>query len=62
MWEDYSVTHRCHLLLNCLQSEQFSETVTGYDPGQVTVCLLGKVSHLLRRVLLSEVTSLKYLG
>lgn len=38
-----------------LESQQFSETVTGcclYDPGLVLVCLLGKTSHLLHRVVL----------
>lgn len=46
------------------ESGQFSETVTSYDydAGQVTVCLLDKVSHLLHRVVLSEKTSIKYLG
>lgn len=38
-----------------LESQQFGDTVTGcclYDPGQVLVCLLGKTSHLLHRVVL----------
>lgn len=38
-----------------LESQQFGETVTGCclcDPGLVLVCLLGKTSHLLHRVVL----------